>query len=67
VHSGTKNINEVNEAISLIRESGALDAGAETARNFVVEGWSQLEASIPPGEAKEHLKDLSDYLINRDI
>lgn len=55
----------IKEAITLIKNSGAVKYAEERARQLVVEAWKNAEDIFIDGRAKELLRALSDFLITR--
>ena len=56
-----------DEAINIIRNYGSIEYAKSFARNIVRESWRDVDAILPPSEAKEKLKAFADYLIRRKI
>jgi len=55
------------EAISIIKKYGSIEYAKKIAANMVKDSWDEAEMVLPPSEAKEKLKKLADYLIERKI
>jgi geranylgeranyl pyrophosphate synthase len=53
----------VSEAISLVRESGALEESRGHARRIFEEGWSSYSELVPESGKKAMLRELCDALI----
>ena len=53
------------KTLATLEEAGSIDYARETAREFVRSGKDQL-AALPPGEARDLLEDIADYLVDRD-
>jgi geranylgeranyl pyrophosphate synthase len=56
----------ISEAIELIKSTGAIEYASEIAKKLVVEAWSNASQILPESEAKRKLKDIADYLIQRE-
>lgn len=56
-----------NEAIEIIKKSGAIEYAKEFARGMVKESWAEVDALFPASEAKEKIKAFADYLVERGI
>jgi len=65
--SHTKNKRIVNQAIALIKKSGAIDFASAKARQIVSNAWKNIEPILEEGEGKEELKAFADFVINRDV
>ncbi|MDW8076591.1 MAG: polyprenyl synthetase family protein [Nitrososphaerota archaeon] len=57
----------IEEAIALIRKSGAIEYASKVARELVSKSWSMLDALLPETPAKKKLKALADFLITREF
>ena len=57
----------LKEAVDIIYKSGAIEYSEMRAKHMLTEAWAQLETVIPENEGKAKLKQLSDFLINRDL
>jgi geranylgeranyl pyrophosphate synthase len=55
-----------DEAISLIQKYGAFKHVKGTAERMVAESWKEAEKLLPTPEAKEKLKEFSEFLIRRN-
>ena len=55
-----------DEAISLIRKYDAFEHVKHTAERMVLESWKEAEKLLPTPEAKEKLKEFSEFLIKRN-
>jgi octaprenyl-diphosphate synthase len=62
---GIRRNANLERAITEIRESGVLEESMETARRFAAEARAALTA-LPPGEARETLDGLVDYVLARE-
>jgi geranylgeranyl diphosphate synthase type 3/geranylgeranyl diphosphate synthase type I len=54
-----------DEAIGIIDRSGAGDYCRQVEKKIVMDAWSRLDSHLQPSNAKERLKGLADFLINR--
>ncbi len=57
----------IDEAISLIQKTDALEYARKKSRDLVEEAWTELDKVLPESEAKATLKDFADYMITREI
>jgi geranylgeranyl pyrophosphate synthase len=57
---------DIDQLVSNIRSSGAIENAAEEARQFVERGLGWL-GKLPDGPEKEALADLANYIIDRDL
>jgi geranylgeranyl diphosphate synthase, type I len=55
-----------DEAISLIQKYGAFEHVKSTAERMVAESWKEAEKLLPTSEAKEKLKEFSEFLVKRN-
>ncbi len=55
----------IDEAIELIKSSGAIEYSKSIARRLVEDGWNAIEPELRPSHAKELLRSLAEYLIVR--
>ncbi|MEM0348580.1 MAG: polyprenyl synthetase family protein [Candidatus Caldarchaeum sp.] len=63
----TSDRQELEEAIRLIRESGADKYAREVMRRSVQEAWNRVEPLLPETPAKTKLKKLATFLIERTL
>lgn len=56
----------INEAISLIEESGAFEKALAVSENFLEEAKAILQRRIPDGEPKRILLEVVDYVVKRE-
>lgn len=62
----TSNPELIREAISLIKESGAIEYAKSICVNMVAKAWEQLDKVLEDSKAKKNLKALADFLIKRE-
>lgn len=55
------------EAISILKKSGSLDYAEKKAKQLLIEAWEGLEPILPECKSKNQLRQLSMYLVNRDL
>jgi len=55
------------EAIDLLHKSGSIEYAQGRAKHLLEKAWIDLSPSLPSGEGKQMLEDLSGYLIDRDL
>lgn len=63
----TKDKALIEEAIEIIKKSGAVEYAKEFARNMVRDAWEEVEPLIPENDAKEKLKAFADFMVEREI
>ncbi|MCK4997701.1 polyprenyl synthetase family protein [Candidatus Pacearchaeota archaeon] len=63
----TKNKVLISEAIKIIKKSNAIEYSFNLAKKIVNDAWEKLESTLEESTAKNKLKLLSDFVINRDI
>ncbi|MDJ0270024.1 MAG: polyprenyl synthetase family protein [Aigarchaeota archaeon] len=61
----TTDKREIEEAISLIKKSGAIEYAQKVARRLMLESWARADEVLPPSDAKNNLRLLAEYLIER--
>ena len=61
----TKDTGLIEEALRIIKESGALEYCKDLAEKMIEKSWKEVEEHIPESQAKEDLYHLSRMLINR--
>ena len=54
----------IHQAVSAIRESGAVEAALDEARGFVGRSRSALD-QLPAGPARQAMQDLADFTVQR--
>jgi len=67
LNSHTKEKKNIEEAILLIKETGAIEFSRDTANKIVIESWKEIENELIDSNAKEYLKAFSEFLIKRKI
>lgn len=55
------------DAIRILQQEGAIEYGKEKAQLIMRRAWRELDTVLPQCDAKEDIKDLSNFLINRSI
>lgn len=63
----TTDQNLIKEAIEIMKKYGSIDYAKETAKKLLNEGWESANKYLPEGEAKQKLKELTDFLVARKI
>ncbi len=63
----TDDNNLIREAISLLKESGAIEYAKKTCIGLVSNAWSELDRVLPDSQAKQKLKALAEFLISREF
>lgn len=63
----TKDDNLKRRAIEIMRKYGAIEHAREIASKLVEESWNIIDPLLPESEAKEKIKMLAEYLIQRKI
>lgn len=67
LNSHTTDKKSIEEAINLIKESGAIELSKGVANKLVIESWNQIDSELKDSEAKLYLKAFSEFLVNRKI
>ncbi len=65
--SHTSNQTTINEAIALIKKSGAFEYAREFARKLVRGAWKDVDKVLKERESKRVLKAFADYSIEREV
>jgi len=63
----TTDEKERKEAINIIKKCGSIEYAKKVAAEMVKKSWSEVDEVLPPSEAKEKLRKLANYLIERKI
>jgi len=63
----TRDENLKRRAIEIMKKYGSIEYARMTAARIVEESWREIEKILPPSEAKEKIKMLTEYLIQRKI
>lgn len=63
----TKNKIIIKEAVNIIKSSGAIEYAKEVARNLVKDAWEKIDKILESSQAKNKLKMLSDFIVEREI
>ncbi|MEM2092060.1 MAG: polyprenyl synthetase family protein [Candidatus Bathyarchaeia archaeon] len=63
----TRDENLKMRAIGIMKKYGAVEYAKEVASKLVEESWSIIDPILPTSEAKEKIKMLAEYLIQRKI
>ena len=67
LNSHTKETKNIEEAILLIKETGAIELSRETANKLVIESWNEIDNELKESEAKLYLKAFSEFLVKRKL
>ncbi len=57
----------INEAVALIRESGAIEYAKGKAREIVRGAWRGADKALKPSKVKEELRALAVFLVEREL
>ena len=57
----------LQEAIDILHESGSIEYAEKKAKSLLEGAWEDLEKSLPQGDGKQKLEELSLYLIDRNL
>jgi geranylgeranyl pyrophosphate synthase len=63
----TTDVKLIEEAISIVKKYGSLEKAKAKARDLVSSAWADVGKLLPPSEAKENIKALADFSIERKI
>ena len=61
----TRDIELIREAVAIMERHGAIEYAKEVARRLVGEAWAEVDKWLRPSEAKEALRALAQFLIER--
>ena len=61
----TRDIELIREAVAIMKRHGAIEYAKEVARRLVGEAWAEVDKWLRPSEAKEALRALAKFLIER--
>ena len=64
---GTKDEKILREAVDILKRSGAVEYAEMRAKTMIEEAWARIDKVLPPNSGKLKLKQLSNFLINRDL
>ena len=67
LNSHTRDKKLIMEAITIIKETGAIESSREMANKLVLESWKEIDDELRESEAKQYLKAFSEFLVNRKI
>jgi geranylgeranyl diphosphate synthase type I len=65
--SHTDDRGKISEAISIIDRYGAKEYAKELSARLVSGAWKELDALLPQSEAKDRIRQISEFLIGRNI
>ena len=57
----------IREAISILHKSGSIKYAEKKAKQLLIDAWEGLEPVLPESSTKTQLRQLSMYLVNRDL
>ncbi|MEM5812505.1 MAG: polyprenyl synthetase family protein [Candidatus Aenigmatarchaeota archaeon] len=67
LNSHTSDINEIEEAISIIKKYGSVDYAKMKAKAIVISAWKRAEPLLKDSEAKTKLRSFAYFLIERNF
>jgi len=67
LESHTSDEQQRKEAIDILKKYGAIEYAKKVAADMVKDSWNEADAVLLPSEAKEKLRKLANYLIERKI
>ncbi len=65
--SHTKDKKEISDAINIINSYGSIEYAKKVAKEIIDECWGKVDKILPSSDAKNKLKMISNYLIERKI
>lgn len=63
----TKDQKLRNEAIEIIKKTGAIEYAKNLAKKLIKDAWKEADAVLPKSKAKERLREFVNYLVERKI
>jgi len=63
----TRNKRLISEAISIMKKYDAINYAKKVSRRLVEEAWNEIDKILPESEAKNALRALAEFLIERDL
>jgi geranylgeranyl pyrophosphate synthase len=57
----------IDEAIYIIKRSGAIEYAKELQRQFVTDAWEGIDKSLKDSDAKARLKEILQFVAGRSI
>ncbi|NOX71308.1 MAG: polyprenyl synthetase family protein [Candidatus Micrarchaeota archaeon] len=63
----TKDTDLISEAITIMKKYGSIDYARKFAKELVEKSWKKVSPVIPDTHAKELLRSIATYLVERDI
>lgn len=57
----------INEAITILKESGSLDYAKETMHRIIDQAWNEAKLKLPDNKFTKHLESLAYFNINRNL
>ncbi len=67
LNSHSKKEKEIKRAISLIKETDAIDYAKKKASSIVEASWKKLEKLLPENEGKKELRAFAEFAVKRNI
>ncbi len=63
----TRDLELIKEAVGIMRKYGAIDYARRVAEEMVRDAWSEVDKWLRPSEAKETLRELAMFLVEREF
>ena len=63
----TKDETILREAVNILKRSGAVEYAEMRAKTMLEDAWERIDKVLPDNSGKAKLKQLSHFLINRDL
>ena len=63
----TKDENLIKEAISILRDNGSVKYAQKVASDKLIKSWNELENYLPKSSHVKDLKQLCEYLVDREL
>jgi len=57
----------INEAISLIKDTGSIEYADKMAKDIIRAAWNNIAPLLPENSAKKKLEVFTNYLVDRKI
>ncbi len=63
---GTEDRELIQEAIAILKKNQSIQFAQNKAKELIMEAWNELDGFLPTSSAKDKLRALVDFMIERD-
>lgn len=67
LNSHTKDRKLIEEAIEIIKKNGSVEYSKSIAKKIIKDSWTEVDKLLPESDAKDKLKKITEFLVEREV